>query len=534
MVYHPRMKPLTRGWEWIDGCTIFISIWIILSIWFGYAGLLSPVVGVVSLILAYGVAQKIPPSVREPPLRTATVAFAIMFVGLAAILFGVQGGFDLSADATPSVATMIIAQGIPATYSPFFDLPVFYQMGLPAVASQFVPLGFPPHIVLWFFAIMGIGIFLAGLLRLGARINPNPLFLFWVPIVFLGTRFPVYNVLLGEYPWLISFGLGMAAVSLFSRSWKAGLLVLTASGLAHPYVGLLFALVWVAFTRPTLQKLFQTAAGGIVLTLPLVVFLILPFSREAHASLSSVEPFSVGSIFANVLLVGLVPVALAAGWAIQKIISREKWSMNEGLLVLLSGGAIILSTIFNAWFPELILGTKLPVLAIIGTTLLGALFLSRIIKPHHSFRVAAGIIIVSFVLLATSPSMQSYAIGSKSTLDEGAFAQFLREYDSRVVPVLFLSEGGGKMAQYSWKIPTDPKGAHFMLALQLLDTPLARALKQQSQDYHELYSSQCVSCVDDFLKKYPSTYVVVNSDEFPLLNRTPSYHAGKFFLYVNE
>lgn len=528
------MKHSFSAWKWIDGCTIFISIWIILSIWAGYAGILSPAVGIVSLALAWGVSRTLRYDVHEPKTKIAAMVAGIIFAGMGFIFFGIQGGFDLSADATPSVATQIITTHIPSTYTPYFDLPVFYQMGLPAIASQFSVSGVPAHSVLWLFAIVGIVLSVFGLLRAGKMINENPLFLFWIPILFLGTRLPAHVVLLGEYPWMLALGLGLLSVGLFSRSWAVGVLVLAAAGLVHPYIGLFSALVWVLFYAPPLKTILQTAAAGAILILPLILFLILPFGAYEQVSLSSVEPFTLASIVANIMLVGLIPCSLAALGVIRQYFLRVPFSMKEMLLVGLFAGSILGSTFLNAYFPELILGTKLPTLALFAAVLLSAQFLSTIIKPSH---IPAGVVIVlvaSGIILLTSPSMQSYVHGSKSTLDEAQFAALLYAYDSNAVPVLFLSSGAGKMAQYSQKIPSDPRGAHFMLALQLLDTSAARALKQQSDEHRALFETKCVSCVDDFLKKYPMTYVVVNTNDFPRLEKKILYERENFILYDGQ
>ncbi len=520
-----------NAWKWIDFATIFISIWIILSIWAGYAGLLSPIIGIFSAALAVLVNRRVKIAAHEPSPKLSLIVWGVIVFVMGIIFFGIQGGYDLSADAAPSIATVIVGTSIPLTYTPYFDLPVFYQMGVPAAASQLSFLGISPHAVLWFLSMVGIGLLLLGLLRTGHFLNPNPLFLFWIPLVFVGTRLPFYNVFLGEYPWMVSAGLGMMAIALFSRSWGVGTLVLTASVLAHPYIGIISGLAWVALHPFDVQKIIRTAAAGFFLSLPLILFLILPFATLEHAPLSSVEPFSVQNFLASILLVGALPCVLAAGLFIQKIAIKESFSRNEIVILLLASGALIGSVFLNAWFPEFILGTKLPALVLIAAVLAGAQFLSKIVKPANIPHIAGLLILLSAAFLVTSPSMMKYAAGSKSSLDEAQFATFLRAYDSQVVPVLFLSEGTGKMAQYSQKIPSDPRGNHFMLSLQLLDSPAARALKQQSDAHRALFETKCVSCVDEFLSNYPMKYIVVNTDDFPRLEKNSLYESGNFILY---
>jgi hypothetical protein len=290
--------------------------------------------------------------------------------------------------------------------------------------------------------------------------------------------------------------------------------------------------MWITFHAPSIKKIINTVIAGALLTLPLILFLILPFLGYAHAPLSSTESFSFQTILAAALLIGLIPCLLALAWVVKKLLTRESFLRNDILLLLIGAGAVIGSVFLNVWFPELIVGTKLPALALIGIVLMGAQFLSAVVKPaHHSIAVLL-VVLLSGAVMLSSPSMQEYATGSKSTLEEARFASFLHSFDREVAPVLFLSQGVGKMAQYSQKIPSDPRGAHFMLALQLLDTPEARALKKQSDDFQTLMKTKCVSCVDEFLSAYPMKYVVLNTEDFPLLPKAPIYQSEHFVMYA--
>ncbi len=520
-----------NAWKWIDFCTIFISVWIILSTWAGYAGILSPVWAIVSLVIAFFINQKIKLSQHQPPVRISLCVIAVIALGMGILFFGVQGGYDLSADATPSVATQLIGLHIPLTYLPYFDIPFLYQLGLPVLASQLASLGVSPHTALWFFAISGIGFFLLGLIRFGKMINPNPAFLFWIPIVFLGTRLPLHNVFLGEYPWMLSMGLGMMAVLLFERSWKLGALVLTASGIAHPYIGGLFAIIWICFHHPPIKDLLKVGIASIALSAPIFFFQTIPFLGMPKAPFVGADLFSFESILAYMFLVGAVPCILTGAWVVHKKMTRQAFTPRELLLLFFVVGGLILSVFLSTFFPNAILGGKLLILPLFGSVLLGAHFLSTVITSSRVPLAVGSILLISATLLVTSSSMQSYAMGSKATLEEAHFSTFLHAWDEKVVPVLFLSHGHGKMAQYSEKIPMDPQGAHFTLSLHVLRTDEAVHLREKSAAFNAMLKAGNADHIMAFLEKYPATYVVVNTRTFPALELNVLAEKDGFILY---
>lgn len=534
MVHPPlRMNPVPTPWKWTERLTLFLSIWIILSVWLGYLGLLSPLIGIFALPLTYIFTRYF----HTPSPKGEEVSFfavsGIILAGMGMVFFGLQGGYDLSADAAPSVATLVMTNHIPTTYEPYFDLPFLYQVGLPSIASQFSWMGLVPGLFLWSFAIMGILLSILGLMRMGTLIKgTHPSLLFWIPVLFLATRLPFYNILLGEYPWVLAAGLGLMSIGILHRSWFIGTLILAAAFLTHPYIGILSAVAWIILLAPTFSSILRTATLSFVIALPILVYQVLPLIGVEREPISAGGLPSLSAILGNVMLVGLVPCLIAAGFILYKIITREKFERMDILLLMLGFGSILAGVFLNALAPELILGTKFPALALIGIVLLGARGLSQLISRPYHWMAAGLILLVAGGVLFTSPSIQSYANGSKSSLEEAQFAHALKEIDPDVVPVLFLSPGVGKMAHYAEKIPSDPKGAHFMLALQFLATPYAKSLKQQSADYHELFLSQCAECVEEFIQKYPQKYIVVNTQEFPPLEgRTILHQEGNFILY---
>ncbi|MFH0969964.1 MAG: hypothetical protein V1776_00685 [Candidatus Diapherotrites archaeon] len=517
----------------LEGFSLFLGVWIILSLWAGYAGLLTPVVGLVSLLVTFELLKKFPhEETNVPALPHAGMAFLFIVLCMGIVFFGLQGGFDLSADATPSVATLILTNQIPSTYLPYFNLPLFYQMGLPVIAHQLAGLGIPIHTALWGFSLIGIALLLTGLMLVGKHIGLSSISVEWIPLVFLTTRLPFYNVLLGEYPWMLAAGLGLMAIHLLQQKSKLGFLLLGAAAVTHPYIGFLNGVAWVLLFRPAWKNILYTIGGVALIALPVFVFLFLPFSGLEKIPLAPTALPTLNGLIGNIFLVGIIPTLFSLAFGIIALYRRERLTHAEQTLLLIGIGGLIVAVFLNAFIPDLIIGTKLPAFSLIGVVLLGSHFFGKMV-PSKRFRAGAAVLLVTgMLILGTSTSMESYAKGSKSNLEEAQFAQWLSTYDTRIVPVLFLSDGIGKMAQYSRKIPADPRGAHFMLTLQFLQTPGAKKLYQQSDDYRALQATRCVSCVPDFLEKYPMTYVVVNITQYPPLeNAHEISRRGNFILY---
>lgn len=528
------MSASPLAWKWIDHLTLFIAIWTILSVWAAYVGFLSPLILVLALIITYLIVSFQKSLFQEEKIPLVVVGAGVLIIlVMGFIFFGVQGGYDLSADAAPSIATTVIQSHVPSDYAPYFDLPFFYQLGLPVIASQLLIVGIQPHHVLWFFALVGLLLAMAGLTKLAKPLHLSAAVAAWIPILFLCTRIPFSNLLLGEYPWLLAMGIGFMSLSLFSRSHALGTITLAAAMIIHPYIGVFCAFAWFVLFFPPVKQLLLTVVTVGVACIPVIQHQIIAFIGLAKEPLSGTEPLAFANFIASAHLQGLIPFGLAIIWVGHKLITHKPFTRLDKVLIGIGFGGFILSVTLNALFPEFILGTKVPALVVIGTTLIAAQFLAAVVKPIHFSKAAIALVVVAFVLMGTSTSIQSIAAGSKITLEEAQFATRLGRYDERVVPVLFLSDSVGKMAQYSHKIPSDPRGAHFMLSLQLLRTPRALQLKEQSDTQRELLRTKCVECVDAFLEKYPQTYIVVNTAEFPPLpGKNEIFREGKLILYA--
>jgi hypothetical protein len=530
------MNPIPIPWKCIERLTLFLSLWIILSVWIGYLGFLSPLLGVFSLIVTYALTRHSPTEFPKGNGFLFMAVSVIILLGMGSVYLGLLGGYDLSADAAPSVATLVMGNTIPSTYEPYFELPFLYQVGLPSIASQFHWTGLRPDVFLWIFSLIGIFLSIAGLIWVGSLLKGNDAgVVFWIPILFLASRLPFYNVLLGEYPWVLAAGLGIMSIGMMHRSWILGTIVLAAAFLTHPYIGILSALAWILLLRPPVFSMIRTAGGSFMIALPILMFQVLPLVGVEREPISAGGIPSLSAIIGNIMLVGLIPILVAAGWIVYKLYMRHSFSRTDYVLVLVGFGSLFVGVFLNALAPELILGTKFPALALIGIILLGARGLSAIVPSSKKGIAAILILVLAGGVLFTSASMQSFATGSKSSIEEAQFARVLYQMDPEVVLVLFLSPGVGKMAHYAEKIPSDPKGAHFMLALQFLATPYALELKKQSDAHRALFASQCAECVDGFIQKYPQKYIVVNTAYFPPLeDKTILRQEGNFILYAGN
>lgn len=523
------------AWKWIDLFTIFLSVWIILSVWLGTAGFLSPVLILVSMIITYAIRTQLNPITHAPDFRLPLLIWVILAVLLGFVLFGIQGSYDLSADIAPSMATKLITDHIPTTYAPFYELPFFYQLGLPTIASQLSATGVPEWIILWNFAVIGIGLLIFGLVRLAHILFSNPSVSFWIPIVFFGTRLPFYNTWFGEYPWMLSLGLGLMSLAIMERSWILGILVIGASALVHPYIAVLTFGMWLILRAHTLKQIIHVLAGIGIICIPVVVSQIIPYLTLPKTFLTTGAPLMFPNFLASVLLVGLVPFLLTLGWVANTIHTRTRLSRTEWALLVLGFGGIISSVLVNAFFPGIIFGTKLPTVALVGFVLLGAHFLSNHVKPKHVLGVILILLMASTLIMIQSNSIQEYIGGSKLSLDEAQFATRFGERFPGVFPVLFLSEGSGKMAYYAGKIAPDADDSHPMLAFELLLIPEAKQLHQQSMDYDALAKNPCDACIDSFLEKYPSNYIVINTNEYaPLTGKQIVWTHGSFIVYVGN
>lgn len=515
----------------VEKASFFIALWIITSLLLGYVGLLSAWSGIglaLLIFLAWTHWRNVSPSTFDgAPSTLPAVGWWIILAGI--IFFGIQHGYDLSGDSAPVIAASLIGETIPFTYQPYADLPFFYPLGLPVILSQLSEAGIPLHLGGWMLGLLGIILLTFFLTAILCGRTKNKAAWVLIPLLITTLRFPLQSLLVGEYPLLLSFGLGTAAWYLSkSKEWES-IILWSGAFILHPYGMLVTLAGWILLEWPTIQTILVRALGIGVLTLPVWVLQLLPMIVSS-ALKSDPGSITLSMLVAQFFLVGIIP-SLAAAAAIAVGVWKKQTRILTPYLLLVAvgiGGAGV-----AAVFPGFVIGGKLIFLAGVGAIGLALHIIPPFVKPSTLKAMGILILIAGLVVTVTSPTMMNYMDGSKATINEARFAEWFRMYDPGTSRVLFLSNGQGKMAQYANKIPMDLIQTHFFTSVSysLFDNAETERIKQESRAFKQMMSEQCVDCVDTF----DVHYIVVNPSDFPPLpNREPFLQKDGFLIYAGN
>ncbi len=501
----------------------------IFSLWAGYTIGLHSLVLVIGLGMGLIVARRAMEHSRSiPHTRSVYTWVGVLFILYTAwaahTLFIQQGGFDLSADATPAVVASHITSHIPSTYGPLLDVPFYYQLGLPLLAS-YVDEWIPAYVALWALALVGVGLALFFMVNLVQKKNFNAHVALLSGLLFLGTRYPYLSQLNGEYPWQLSLGIGLAGIIWAAEKKLLGMILFAGAMIIHPYIGAGAIVFWVLYEQPSFSSIVKTCAGVLIAIIPIIFFQALPFLSLEHAANEIMWP-AISGLLAIPSVVGVISFVIVTAGV---FFSRPLRSVvaNRPLMV---GIFFLVAGIVAMAIPTASLAYKILQWAGIAFVMAATFFLYPRIQKN--WKMAVGVLFVLIILIvAASHDLQRLQDGSKATLAEAQFAERVRAYDNSYVRVLFLSSGAGKMGEYSNKIPTEILSANYTLALHLLRTPEAIAYRDESEESKRVRTKKCAECVSAFDVRY----IVVNTREFPRLsNRTILLEDDGFILYAGS
>ncbi len=515
----------------MDSFALFLGAWVILSVFLGYTIGTNPFLVIFlsfAFVFVLGKARKNFTGREMKGNENNTIFFwtGLFLLALCSLVFfGMQQGFDLSADAAPTFASRLIYEKIPLTYRPFFELPFLYPPGLPSLISQLTWTTVSDHLLAWIFALVGMLLFLYYFLGWGAQHGLEKRALWLAGAFFLGARLPYLSLWRGEYPLLMGFGIGMAGLAWYVHSWKRASIFLGAAFALHPYAGITIGLgvllqQWAGpmKTWEGWMRFLKMGLVAILLNGPLLLVqggLLSQYStRSAFAGASGL---GLADISGMVSLVGLITVLFFIGGIFGVMLQQKK----EGGKPLTSEKIFWAFTLIGfggygvaSFFPSFVIGGKVLVLGTMGLALLAAQIWSSQIANEKNWKIVGVVILVaSMGVLFSSNDIRHTIHGSKASLEEASVSPTLAQWIPAGSTVLFLSPGEGKMAQYSHTIPADAVTSHYFssVLLNTIQHSEIDKIKESSRRSNEIRESQCVECVQEM----DVDYVVVNTRVFP-------------------
>lgn len=529
----------------LDAGVFFLSCWIILTVWSGYLWKITPLSFLASGVILYFLFQKriFLFSFRKDhsslgendPAPTWLLVGSFVLV-LSGIFFGLQGGYDLSADAAPSFAATLIHDTIPATYAPYFNLPFFYPPGLPAIVSQLLGVGISSYVWMWAFGVLGFVLVIYYSSKLAGALH-IPYGKWIIPTLIIGLRFLLQSLLSGEYPVLLGYGIGLAAVWFGQKRNNVFIVGAGAATLLHPYAGgVAFILGWVVNKWNPKMAIVNVFGMGVI-AFPMIFFEFLSFHSNTSTSFAMI-PFSLHNIESLPSLVGIVPVLLLLALSLLFLVRHGKWKdiLHEDARPWLLIGIGVAGALLSALFPALVFGGKVILLTGLGVAWGCALLLEKVFSfqlERGEWKAAAGLILVILLVNGTSGVIAHLAAGSKATLEEASFATwFSQKYDVRDKNVLYLSSGQAKMAQYAQTIPFDALSAHFLTSVTytVFSNTETMRIQTQASAFKQMMKDQCISCAASF----DAEYIVVNTRQFPHLPLVPLEEKNGFIIYSGK
>ena len=506
-----------------DSLVLFLSAWIILSIWAGYTIGISLMVPFAAMGLLF---------FHKKWDEKSSIGFyekilvSLIGLGAAFVFFIIQGGYDLSADSAVPFASSVITESIPLTYAPFFDVPFLYPAGVPALVSQLTAWGGSFHFWSWVLGWIGLLFFFTAIIKIAKKLFSFPEVGVWAAILLLGVRVPFHSLLTGEYSLLVSLGIGLYACyfSLTNRK-EVSWICWGASFLCHPY-GFAIAFLTGIILSPTVRKTIEGALFTVAVGIPVLVHQIIPFVTMGGGTVVLV-PVSLGiSLISFFFLSGPVLVLMFLSAILLSLLKKIP-PIPVSLILLFFIG--LFGYVFGSFLPQLIIIGKMTYVSTIAAILGGSYCLSSLGKRTH-LAVKAGIVLLCLLLIFTSSSLIGQAYGTKATLSESEATARFSDAFPNASSVLFVSRGQGKMSQFAGTKPIDPLSTHFFTSFLRENTSLEEMIliRDDVRQYKEAFSQKCVSC----MYLFDWDYLVINTSEFPSTpEETPVWSWKEFVAY---
>lgn len=540
----------------MDSLAVFLCVWVITSLFMGYTIGISALSIVVAALISFALLamkNKSSPPHKARELKThftlgenkVDAVNIFPFIGVAmlivlvmgVIFFGVQGGYDLSADAAPSVAASFIKSHIPLSYAPYFDVLFFYQLGLPLLVSQFTSIGIPSHQAAWGLGLLGIIFCFFALVRWSIRLTGKQEAAYAVGVLFIGMRLPFLDLLVGEYALLFSFGIGLLAAFWAEENKILGGIGFAGAAITHPYMAIILFLFWMlAGNFVTLGQRFigilQVAGIAFVGFFPVIWNQGIPYLQLAQAGQISASEGalpSISSIAPLPIFFGIISVAIA----LFALIHLRQRAWNNPLIRKLGGLVIValLGYLLFLFIPNAIFHSKFLELGWSGLLLFSSAYLALAIPRKWLPSVLFCILVIGAAINFSSDDLNRLAIGSKATLREAHFAERFSSTRADLPParVLFFTPHSGKMAQYSNQIPVIATSANFTLAVHSIRTPAVKKILEETRIAKEAMEKNCVDCLGEL----DFDYLVIDTQRTPLLElKTPLIVNDGFAVYA--
>ena len=518
------------------GFLVFSAVAVLVSQWLGLVWRNTPVILAISIALTWLCLRLFPVEWKEFRIPKSVWLLAILvFIMASYPLLTITPFYAPSADALHSITLRVLEGKIPATYAPYSDFGFHYQFGFHLFARLFADLlpFVPDYLVLWFLGALFAGIQAIVFFWLGKKFLKSESAGFWCALLFVGTRLVFQNMYFGLYPMIFGTALFLLAVTLFLERnplWAilfASVLAIHA-GSAFNMV-LFFAFLLVFFAREH-AAFFAKWIWLALLALPslIIVYPSLVSRPFAAAAATSLFGFLEATLYVFPLWVGAIPmlfflIAIFISWR-EKSFFREK-SFAIALMIISFG------LFFYFAFTGSQLFGKIVELMSFAAILFAASTLCQKRRPLLETRFARiAIIALCLAFFLSSGYLNSLRSGDKLSIGEAKFAFAFKNFDSSPQKTLFLSERGGKIAEYANKAPYDAMQGYFLPygPNQIEDGNDYAMLVSRRNEQEKILAESCSECVYDLNVRY----VVLDTNFTSLrLNEKSVLATGNFILY---
>lgn len=455
---------------------------------------------IVSALITFFVVKKYPLKEKIPLIVWLTAGLLLVLLVYPILL---TSGVAASADGVTTISMRIFAlhHHIPETYLPYTNLSFTYQIGFPLLASVLHSLfsWIPDYQFSWMLGSI-FGAFLPIIIYLFSRHFFDSE---WVGItgsfLVLGSKLVFENFYWGEYAWLAATIFVFLGLLLLKQKNPIGFFCVGMIATLHPAILINFFILLfflVLFGQIQLKQAVLGAVVGFVLALPALYYNYLPiFTNLIGGKGSHAGNALISNVLALPPWIGLglsFLIVIAVGFT---ALSKTRVSIPRWLLFL-----VLFSLIFFAALS--FIGTQYANRQIELVTL-SLLFLSAILisklRWFHSHRrsIFIFILVVGLVSFSVSGLLIKSRAGSKINADEIALAKAFFEIDNQVKPTIFLTYGGGKMAEIANKKPFDASSGQIVTVSEVLiiRNEAWEEFEKNRLIQEEIRKTNCASCI---------------------------------------